>query len=81
MFDYVVTAPVLLACALITPCYHANQAETSPSLGTDRYIMTPLEVVIKVVSKQRMEEIRGYLRRYPLIGRDGNILRHEPNIL
>jgi len=41
----------------------------------------PFGVRVKVVSRKRMKEIRGYLRRYPLSGSDDIILLHENNIL
>lgn len=50
-------------------------------LGNGQVHHDPPEANVKVVSKDRMRQIRGYLRRYPLTGRDGIILRHEPNIL
>ena len=48
--------------------------------GNGQVHRDPPEVRVKVVSRKRMEEIRMYLRGYPLTGRDGKVLRHEPNV-
>jgi len=59
----------------------SGQAVFKSFFGKGQVHHDPFGVSVRVVSRKRRKQIRGYLRRYPLSGADGIILPHEYNIL